>query len=834
MKTMGKFYLILVMAVAFSLGTAACETVAPQNSSVPEKSPLVPMLALNGKPDETLLDSWLWDFKKAGIESFLIYGRTGCEIEYMSEDWMDICSFLVRKARELDMGVYLYDEFDWPSGTAKKRVMRDKPNCALKYLEAKKDSSGNVNFNLRTNPNMADLFSAEAMEYFIALTHEKYYGRFPKAFGKTVKAMFTDEPSVSYYGGEADKKALKIPYFDGIEGEYLSSTGRNLRGDIAADWNSNLQRWKEPLLKIISARFIENYSGRLAEWCSKHGIKLTGHLMSETNSKNALWTCGHPLRALSKFQLPGMDEISTGTAMSPRYDEERKMQARNVEWLTLHTVMYAAEKNGNRGALGELFALGPCDTPFGIYRREIWQVAAFGVDTYVLAISQLDLRVRLSDDPYLTYFMSTYLNSWTPNQSWFWDLKNFSEDAKLASYFAKKDRVSEIAVRYKYDDKSDLAGLLGAIACAQLSSKLLCDDEKSNAKIIVSLDQNGAVREEVSGKNFENISDFIAWAQTHSERRITVEDAGGSKASDIFVREFKDGSYIILNYGEARELAVLAPDGKRTVILEKFGIYFYDALGNARDSTLHVPLGATRIRGLDLRKPAVKMLGQNSIRPLFKESKIFEFELEEDMELVFSVRKYGNAASIALDGEMLKEEAGEEPIIPGFNGLYGAVKKTLKAGKHKLELQGDSMEFPYLPIAVVSGNFSRDNCLLRKYAGDGKGLGGVFGKIEETRTMSIPRDANLIELQTEQAPAELFINGKSLGTRLWNPFIWELPENCRGGETEIKVVRKLSFGRIFGKEIFSNPKDASYTRRPYSTDGDFMPVCGVDFYIGAK
>ena len=63
--------MILVMAVAFSLGTAACETVAPQNSSVPEKSPLVPMLALNGKPDETLLDSWLWDFKKAGIESFL-------------------------------------------------------------------------------------------------------------------------------------------------------------------------------------------------------------------------------------------------------------------------------------------------------------------------------------------------------------------------------------------------------------------------------------------------------------------------------------------------------------------------------------------------------------------------------------------------------------------------------------------------------------------------------------------------------------------------------------------------------------------------------------------
>lgn len=821
------FAAAVIAALNFFNKTCAYENISDR------KSPLVPMLALNGKPSQAQLDLWLADFKKAGIESFLIYGRTGCEIEYMSENWMDVCDFLVRRAGDLDMDVYLYDEFDWPSGTAKKRVMRDKPDCSLKYLEAKRNPSGNVDFRVRTNPNMADLFSAEAVDYFIGLTHEKYYKRFPDAFGKTVKAVFTDEPSVSYYGSEADKNALKIPYFNGIEEEYFRRVGRNLRDDITSGWDSNVQPWKETILRIISKRFSENYSGKLADWCAEHRIKLTGHLMSETYSKNALWTCGHPLRALSKFQLPGMDEISTATAMSPRYDEVRKMMARNVEWLTLHTVMYAAEKNGNRGALGELFALGPCDTPFGIYRREIWQVAAFGVDTYVLAISQLDLRVRLSDDPYLTYFMSTYMNSWTPNQSWFYDLKNFSEDAKTAAYFAKKDRFCEIAVRYKYDDKSDLVGLLRQIACAQLSSKLLLDGEKSDASIIATIDSKGCVYEEVSGKHFEKISDFVAWAESVSGGKVSVRNADGSKAPDVFVREFEDGSYIILNYGQSRNLAVLSPSGKKTVNLEEFGVCFFDALGNVRDTALRRPAGKVKsVQGVDARSPVVRMLGQNSMRPLFLNSKQFAFKTENDIELIFSVRKYGNTCKISLDGEVLDgNNAGA--ILPGFSGLYNAVKRQVKAGNHILELQGDAAEFSYLPLAVISGNFSRIGNVLKEYSGDGKGLDGAFGKIEETRCIRIPENAGLIELQTAQVPSELFIDGKSLGTKLWSPHIWKIPPDCRGREAEIKIVRKPSFGRIFGREIFFTKKDNNYLYRPYSADSDFLPVCGVIFHLDA-
>lgn len=76
------------------------------------------------------------------------------------------------------------------------------------------------------------------------------------------------------------------------------------------------------------------------------------------------------------------------------------------------------------------------------------------------------------------------------------------------------------------------------------------------------------------GKHFEKISDFVAWAESVSGGKVSVRNADGSKAPDVFVREFEDGSYIILNYGQSRNLAVLSPSGKKTVNLEEFGVCF--------------------------------------------------------------------------------------------------------------------------------------------------------------------------------------------------------------------------------------------------------------------
>ncbi|MFR6032841.1 MAG: hypothetical protein ACLUKN_06465 [Bacilli bacterium] len=126
---------------------------------------------------------------------------------------------------------------------------------------------------------------------------------------------------------------------------------------------------------------------------------------------------------------------------------------------------------------------------------------------------------------------------------------------------------------------------------------------------------------------------------------MSVRNAEGSKAPDVFVREFEDGSYIILNYGQSRNLAVLSPSGKKTVNLEEFGVCFFDALGNVRDTALRRPAGRVKsVQGVDARSPVVRMLGQNSMRPLFLIQNNLPLKRKMTLNLYFPC---GNTAILA-------------------------------------------------------------------------------------------------------------------------------------------------------------------------------------------
>ena len=52
------------------------------------QNPLIPMIAITGRPDRARMAQLLDAYKSVGISQFLIYPRSGLEIEYMSEAWL--------------------------------------------------------------------------------------------------------------------------------------------------------------------------------------------------------------------------------------------------------------------------------------------------------------------------------------------------------------------------------------------------------------------------------------------------------------------------------------------------------------------------------------------------------------------------------------------------------------------------------------------------------------------------------------------------------------------------------------------------------------------------
>ena len=206
--------------------------------------PLIPMGAITGHPTREELIATLESYRKVGIEQFLIYPRSGLEVEYMGPEWLEICRHILEYCDEHGMAVWLYDEYNWPSGKCKGKVIRKNPDFASKKLVAfsERNSCRRANQDVPAEeffwtevsiPLFADILDPDAVDCFIRLTHEVYFQHFGSYFGKTIRGIFSDEPSFRYstYQPVAGN-VLEIPYYLGLKEDYRQATGHSLTDDL--------------------------------------------------------------------------------------------------------------------------------------------------------------------------------------------------------------------------------------------------------------------------------------------------------------------------------------------------------------------------------------------------------------------------------------------------------------------------------------------------------------------------------------------------------------------------------------------------------------------------
>ena len=812
--------LLAAFTFACTIGVAQslCAAEELRKESVSEgEVPLIAMLVPNGRPTHEELGEFLEGLRRGGYEQFLVYARSGCETPYLSDEWFGNCEYMVRCGSELGYtSVWLYDEFNWPSGTADKRVMKVNPDYELKYLAANKNADGKVDFVLRRNPQMADLLNPDCTDCFIRLTHDEYYKRLGKYFGNIIKGIFSDEPSISYFDKSIDD-SVRIPWYDGLEADYLKNTGRNLRSDIEKDFGSENPVWQEETARLLSRRFADSYVKRITSWCSSHGVLATGHLLAEVNTRAAARSNGWLPEPLCAFSFPGMDEIDTHT----NFDK--------IEWLTFASVMYAADKRGNKGALAELFALGPVDMPLSKMRSQIWLAAAHGVNRYVTAINQIDLRIKISDDPYHLDAFASWLSSLTPNQPYFEDFNILAQDSKKAASFAVKGRHIDIGVRYPYAI-APVEKILRELAKRQIQYKILSESDSAAGLKFVANPVGDEIFEESTGRRFSSAEDFAEWLAANYVPRDLFVESDGSRAKNIFVRSYVGGDVLAINFDKhERNLLLTHADGtKSNVQLPPFGVEIFSCKqtesAKPKVNLEYVLSSSWRV---DLDKP-------NTLHADFKDG-TFSFILESPMSLAFAVRDFCGAKSLKLDGKELPLSKPCAVLPKGFSNLYAQTKEvSLEAGKHVLEVEKSVQEFAYMPICLITGRFSNDGISrISSYNLDGKGLYGYAGKISQSAKVKIPHKSKVLRADTGNIVSELFIDGKSLGSRAWYPFEWDISKYA-GREADIKLVRKPSFGGIFGKKLaskkFANPwANGVFRAFKPSNEKPFEPIAKIEF-----
>lgn len=146
-------------------------------------------------------------------------------------------------------------------------------------------------------PPGADILNPQAVACFIRLVYQRYYDQFKEHFGKTVRAIFTDEPSILAKRPERGA----VPGTRGILEHVNRFLGYDFTDYLAALWykdEPDAERYRRDYSRALNARLEETFYAQIHQWCASHDVALTGHPAAADD-------IGH----LRHFDIPGQDIV---------------------------------------------------------------------------------------------------------------------------------------------------------------------------------------------------------------------------------------------------------------------------------------------------------------------------------------------------------------------------------------------------------------------------------------------------------------------------------------------------------------------------------------------
>ena len=269
-----------------------------QLQNIPAEYKSVPFWSWNSLLDEAELVAQIEDMQAAGMGGFIIHARTGLKEEYLGDHWFACVEACLRKARQLHMRVWIYDENGWPSGFAGGKLLQTEAFRA-RYLEyetgdfdrtafanfvSTKDGFRRVNkrvdgaavyhkIRLCVSPANTDILNPAVVDAFIKETHERYFARFASSFGRELVGFFTDEPQ--YY-------RWATPYSP-MAAEAFAQRGQDIRDGLI--WlfvhDERGYAFRQQYYATLNKLYCETFYKRLYDWCDAHGCMLTGHSVEE-------------------------------------------------------------------------------------------------------------------------------------------------------------------------------------------------------------------------------------------------------------------------------------------------------------------------------------------------------------------------------------------------------------------------------------------------------------------------------------------------------------------------------------------------------------------------
>lgn len=293
--------------------------------------------------------------------AILPFGRN-FKPEYMSEEYLDTYGRIVGYAADNGLSMSLYDEYGFPSGSMgaingddTPRFMQKHPEATIKRLDKfeypvssgktcrldlpeegrlmslvaiESDSKKIINLSDKTSegvltwsvpeignwtvlcfmcvkdgdPNV-DYLSPEAVSLFVNDTHQRYYDRFPEAFGTVIKETFCDEPTLYRAQGRI--------WTDNFNERFTEAYGFSPEELYPALWydiGPDTAAARNYLFGFRARLYSEGFMKTIHDWAAAHGIASTGH-QDQEEVLNPVSVSGDLMLCGKYMDIPGIDKI---------------------------------------------------------------------------------------------------------------------------------------------------------------------------------------------------------------------------------------------------------------------------------------------------------------------------------------------------------------------------------------------------------------------------------------------------------------------------------------------------------------------------------------------
>ncbi|MEV4886240.1 hypothetical protein MRBLMN1_004800 [Chitinophaga ginsengisegetis] len=327
----------------------------------------VPFWVWNTKITKRNIDSMLNDYRKNDFGGVIIHPRPGLITEFLSKEWFDLFEYAFQQGKKLGLNIWIYDENSYPTGFAGGLVGEQMPEAynqgQMLYMEeatrlpddlsafflflkeengSYKDVTNNlkeeegktghyrlfkkVNYQRSNRGSVAgpigvsyvDLMAKGVTDKFIDIAYKSYEKVVGNEFGKTIKGVFSDEPTIINEGRNCVRWTPDL--FDRFYKDWHYDLRLHLPSLFkeTGDWKRVRHNYYQVLLEL----FIDRWSKPVSAYMSAHQLTWTGHY----------WEHGWPspyhgpdnMAMYAWHQMPGIDMLFN------QFNEDKPVQFGNI------------------------------------------------------------------------------------------------------------------------------------------------------------------------------------------------------------------------------------------------------------------------------------------------------------------------------------------------------------------------------------------------------------------------------------------------------------------------------------------------------------------------